>query len=49
MSNAEQAYDIAFEKAVKGGFGCWRICTDYLNDDDFEQDIRSSRSATRSR
>ena len=40
MSNAEQAYDIAFEKAVKGGFGCWRICTDYLNEDDFEQDIK---------
>lgn len=40
MSNAEQAYDIAFEKAVKGGFGAWRICTDYLNDDDFEQDIK---------
>ncbi len=40
MSNAEQAYDIAFEKAVKGGFGCWRICTDYLNEDDFDQDIK---------
>jgi hypothetical protein len=40
MSNAEQAYDIAYEKAVKGGFGVFRICTDYLNDDDFEQDIR---------
>lgn len=40
VSNAEQAYDIAYEKAVKGGFGVWRICTDYINDDDFEQDIR---------
>lgn len=39
VSNADRAYDIAFEKAVKGGFGCWRITTDYLNDDDFEQDI----------
>lgn len=39
VSNAEQAYDIAFEKAVKGGFGVWRICTDYASDDDFEQDI----------
>lgn len=39
-SNAEHAYDIAYEKAVKGGLGIWRICTDYLNDDDFEQDIR---------
>lgn len=39
-SNADHAYDVAYEKAVKGGFGVWRICTDYLNDDDFEQDIR---------
>lgn len=39
-SNADHAYDIAYEKAVKGGFGVWRVCTDYLNDDDFEQDIR---------
>lgn len=39
-SNAEQAYDIAHETAVQGGFGAWRICTDYLRDDDFEQDIR---------
>lgn len=39
-SNADHAYDIAYEKAVKGGFGVWRICTDYLNDEDFEQDIR---------
>lgn len=40
LSNADQAYDIAFEKSVKGGLGVFRICTDYLNDDDFEQDIR---------
>jgi hypothetical protein len=39
-SNADHAYDIAFDFAVKGGFGDWRICTDYLRDDDFEQDIR---------
>jgi hypothetical protein len=40
VSNAEQAYDIAFETAVQGGKGVWRICTDYLNEDDFEQDIK---------
>jgi hypothetical protein len=40
MSNADRAYDVAYDFAVKGGFGDWRICTDYLNDDDFEQDIR---------
>ena len=40
VSNAERAYDIAFEFAVQGGFGDWKICTDYLKEDDFEQDIR---------
>lgn len=39
-SNAEQAYDTAFESAVQGGYGVWRICTDYANQDDFELDIR---------
>lgn len=38
-SNAEQAYDIAYEMAVQGGVGYWRIVTDYAHDDDFEQDI----------
>lgn len=40
VSNADHAYDIAYDFSVKGGFGDWRICTDYLNDQDFEQDIR---------
>ncbi|WP_411393477.1 portal protein [Xylella fastidiosa] len=40
VSNADHAYDIAYEKAVKGGFGVLRVMTDYLNEDDFEQDIR---------
>ncbi|WND79391.1 portal protein [Lysobacter capsici] len=40
VSNAEQAYDIAYEAAVQGGYGVWRICTDYASDDDFELDIR---------
>lgn len=39
-SNADRAYDVAAEFQVQGGFGDWRICTDYLHDDDFEQDIR---------
>lgn len=39
MSNADQAYDIAYDFAVKGGFGAWRICTDYANEDDFDLDI----------
>lgn len=39
VSNAEQAYDIAFETAVQGGMGVWRLRTDYLTQDDFDQDI----------
>lgn len=39
VSNADQAYDIAYDFAVKGGFGVWRICTDYANADDFDLDI----------
>lgn len=39
-SNADQAYDIAYQAAVQGGIGYWRICTDYATDDDFEQDLR---------
>ncbi|SDX52730.1 portal protein [Lysobacter enzymogenes] len=38
-SDADTAHDIAFEPAVQGGFGAWRICTDYANDDDFDLDI----------
>lgn len=40
VSNADQAYDIAFETAVQGGLGVFRICTDYMNEDDFDLDIR---------
>lgn len=39
VSNADLAYDIAYEKSVKGGMGVWRITTDYASDDDFELDI----------
>ena len=38
-SNADQAYDIAYECAVEGGLGHWRIVTDYRSQDDFELDI----------
>lgn len=40
VSNAERAYDTAFEFAVAGGKGAWRICTEYADDTAFEQDIR---------
>lgn len=39
-SNAEWAYDGAFELLVAGGFGAWRITTEYSDDDGWEQDIR---------
>lgn len=42
-SNADVAYDTAIENAVTGGFGYFRITTDYASDDSFDQDIRIER------
>ena len=39
QSNADQAYDTAFEQAVDGGFGYFRILADYPDDDVFYQDL----------
>lgn len=39
QSDASTAYDIAFECAVKSGFGAFRICTDYSSPKSFDQDI----------
>ena len=44
-SNADVAYDTAVESAVTGGFGFWRIETDYACDDSFDLDIKISRIA----
>jgi hypothetical protein len=38
-SNASKAYDVAFEEMTAGGFGAWRISTEYTDDDAFNQDI----------
>lgn len=38
-SSAETAYDTAYEQAVSGGFGYFRILTEYIDDDSFNQDI----------
>lgn len=38
-SNSEVAYDTALEHAVFGGFGYFRINTQYATDDTFDQDI----------
>jgi len=37
-SNAEEAYDNAFEEAVGGGFGAWRLRADYEDDEDEENE-----------
>jgi len=42
-SNADVAYDTALESAVTGGFGYFRISTDYACDDQFDQDIKIER------
>ena len=42
-SNADEAYDWAALYAITAGFGCWRIVTEYVDDDAFDQDIRVRR------
>lgn len=43
VSNAERAYDCAFEHVTAGGFGAFRIVTEYSHDDAWDQDIRVKR------
>jgi len=42
-SNAEAAYDTAFESAVRGGFGYFRIITQYVDPKSFDQEILIKR------
>ena len=39
ISNAENVYDSATTFQVEGGIGYWRIDTDYISDDSFDQEI----------
>lgn len=39
-SKASNAYDCAFDEVVNGGFGGWRVITEFNDDDAFEQDIK---------
>lgn len=39
QSNAQAAYQVAREFQVDGGFGYWRILTDYESEDTFDQEI----------
>ena len=43
QSDADQAYDHAFEYCVKMGWGYWRVTTDYIKDDSFDQEIYIKR------
>ena len=38
-SNADNAYDTAFDHAVRMGWGYWRVTTDYVKEDSFDQEI----------
>lgn len=42
-SEAELAYDTAFDNAVSNGFGYWRVTLDYENPESFDQDISIER------
>ena len=42
-SDAESAYSTAGESAVTGGFGFWRLLTDYTDPESFDQDIYIER------
>lgn len=46
-SGADLAYDTAYEAAVDGGFGYWRIITEYCDESSFDQDIRIKRIRNR--
>lgn len=39
-SGADVAYDTAFEGAVVGGFGYWRVLTEYVDATSFDQQIK---------
>jgi hypothetical protein len=39
ISNALEAYDSATWRQVTGGWGYWRVVTDYLDDKSFDQEI----------
>ncbi len=42
-SNAEAAYDWGVEYAVRGGFGYWRVDTDYVDGNGFQQEVQINR------
>lgn len=47
QSGADIAYDTAFDHALSGGFGYFRVLTEFSSDDSFEQDIKIARIPNR--
>ena len=43
VSDAEAAYDCGFEASIRGGWGFWRIITDYESEKSFDQTVRIER------
>lgn len=39
-SKAANAYDNGYDESVNGGYGGWRVITEFNDDDSFEQDIK---------
>lgn len=39
-SKASNAYDNAYDEMVNGGYGGWRVITEFNDDDAFEQDVK---------
>jgi hypothetical protein len=42
-SGGQQAFDNAFEEGVSGGIGAWRLCAEYEDDEDEENDKQRIR------
>ena len=40
ISGADEAYDNAFDEGVTGGIGAWRLCTEYEDEYDEENDFQ---------
>lgn len=40
QSKAENAYDSAYDETVNGGYGGWRVVTQFNDDDSFDQDVK---------
>jgi hypothetical protein len=46
-SRAETVFTTAGEHAIEGGFGYWRLLTEYCDDESFDQEVRLKRITNR--